>query len=166
MALVAQQEPGLSPEKLDDRAWATCYDEFSQWYDDKKNALQKRLTFHHAIRESTNFIEIQECGHWKCDFLNKAVSEKKLDTTLAVDMIAKANNFDVAILITGDADSIPSIQYLKNNGKQVACVEFLKGHSPDKKSHVFSSHLKLMSDFVVQIYEMDLTSKNLGRKRP
>ena len=101
---------------------------------------------------------------WKVDFLHRTVTEKGLDASLAVDMVALADNYDVALVLSGDADSIPSINYIKTRDKHVGVVEFVSGYPPEKKGKSFSSRLGLAADFVVRIYEMSLVAKNIGKK--
>jgi hypothetical protein len=66
--------------------------------------------------------------------------------------------------VSGDADSIPSINYLKGRNKHIAAVEFVSGYPPEKRGKNFSSHLKLAADFVVRVYEMELVTKGIARK--
>jgi uncharacterized LabA/DUF88 family protein len=120
--------------------------------------------FYHGVRADTDFVDIIEAGHWKVDFLYKYVSEKGLDTRLAVDIVTQADYFDVALVISGDADSIPSINHVKRRGKQVGVVEFIKGYPPEKRGKQFSNRLGAASDFVVQIYEMDLQRNGITRE--
>jgi uncharacterized LabA/DUF88 family protein len=89
--------------------------------------------------------------------------EKGLDTRLAVDMVTQVNNYDVAILVSGDADAIPSLNHIKREGKQVCVIEFIKGYPPEAKGRQSSSRLKVAADFVTQIYEMDLVRQKLAR---
>src|SRR3712207_8832405 len=49
----------------------------------------------------------------KVDLLHHTLNEKGLDTSLAVDMVALQDTYDVALLISGDADGIPGINYVK-----------------------------------------------------
>jgi uncharacterized LabA/DUF88 family protein len=68
----------------------------------------------------------------------------------------------VALLISGDADGIPGIHYVKNRSKHVGVVEFRRGSPSDFPTKGSSSRLKIAADFVVQIYETDLTRRNLA----
>jgi uncharacterized LabA/DUF88 family protein len=79
----------------------------------------------------TDFIEIRRIGNWKVDFLHKSIGEKGVDTSISVDMVTMLPAYDVALLISGDADGIPSVKYVKNSGRQVGAVEFLKGYPPE-----------------------------------
>jgi len=47
--------------------------------------------------------------------------EKGVDTQLAVDMIrlAVADTYDIAVLISGDGDFAPAVEFVKQLGKQV-----------------------------------------------
>lgn len=55
------------------------------------------------------------------------VGEKGVDIGIAVDMIAKMPNYDVAILVSGDADFLPVVGYLKDNLKYVYQFSVAKG---------------------------------------
>ncbi|MGC8774968.1 MAG: NYN domain-containing protein, partial [Chlorobaculum sp.] len=110
-------------------------------------------------------IEIIESGHWKVDLLRKRVTEKGIDTSLAVDLVTLVNSYDVAVVISGDADMIPSINYAKQQGKHIAVVDIINGYPPEKKGRQSSSRLKSHSDFTVPIYEMNLVTGGIGQKR-
>ena len=90
--------------------------------------------------------------------------EKGLDTRLAVDMVTQIQHYDVAVLVSGDADAIPSLNHIKREGKQVCVIEFIKGYPPEFRGRQSSSRLKVAADFVAQIYEMDLVRQNLVKK--
>jgi hypothetical protein len=59
---------------------------------------------------------------------------------------------------------VPSLEYLKSHGKQVAIVEMLKGYATEFVGRGFATPLKLTSDFVVPIYEMDLVKRQIATK--
>jgi uncharacterized LabA/DUF88 family protein len=42
---------------------------------------------------------------WKVNFLHKWVEKKGVDPSLAVDMVALQDNYDVAVVMSGDTDS-------------------------------------------------------------
>jgi len=130
-----------------------------QYFLDKKKQVEGMQRFYHGVRSDTDFIDIIECGHWKVDFLNKYVVEKGVDTQLAVDIVTLASFYEVALIISGDADSIPSINFIKRLGKQVGVVEFIKGYPPENRGRQFSNRLGAAADFTVQIYESDLQKK-------
>lgn len=163
MSLAGQQNKGMPQTQLFEAAWTTCFSEIQNWYEQKRTALEGIRRFHHSVQSDTDFIDIIECGHWKVDMLSRKVLEKGLDTALAVDMVTQVDHYDVAILVSGDADAIPSLNYVKRGGKQVAVIEFIKGHPPESRGRQSSSRLKVVADFVPQIYEMDLIKKKLAR---
>ena len=51
--------------------------------------------------------------------------EKGVDTQLTTDLITLADIYDVAIIVSGDADYIPPVSAIKNMGKLVYSVSFL-----------------------------------------
>jgi uncharacterized LabA/DUF88 family protein len=58
-------------------------------------------------------------------------AEKGVDVKLAIDLIVNAyrDNYDVAILVSNDADFIPAIEEVKNIGKIVINISFPKTKS-------------------------------------
>jgi uncharacterized LabA/DUF88 family protein len=57
--------------------------------------------------------------------------QKGVDTLIAIDLLSKSyqNQFDIAILITGDEDFVPAIDYVKNTGKLVYGLFFERNSS-------------------------------------
>jgi len=156
MAITGKNNPGLPQGTLEDKAWAACFADFSAWYERKRGTLEGMRRFFQGVRSSTDLIDILEAGHWKVNFLNKWVEEKGLDTSLAVDMVALQDNYDVAVVVSGDADAIPAIHHLKERNKVIAAVEFINGSPPEAKGRTFSSRLREQADFVLRIYETEL----------
>ncbi len=159
---VHRRIPDLSEARSLDEAWQFCFNETRDWYDGKKKALERKKRFYHGVQAATDFVEIRQEGHWKVDLLHHSITEKGLDVSLAVDMIALMNTYDAALLISGDADGIPGINYVKGQAKHVGVVEFRRGAASDFPSKGTSSRLKIAADFVVQIYEAELLRKNLA----
>jgi uncharacterized LabA/DUF88 family protein len=164
MATAGKAMAGQSQEAVARKAWVLCFDELKGWYETKNKALEGMRRFHHAVQSSTDLIDILEVGHWKVDFFSHEVQEKGLDTRLAVDMVALEHSYDVAVVVSGDADSIPSIDLMKRRGKHVGAVEFVRGYPPERKGKGFSSKIKLSADFVARVYEMELVSKKVAKK--
>ena len=164
MARAGEASPGVDQTEVARRAFEMWLEDFRTWYNGKREALSKMRRFYHAVRIATDFIDINEAGRWKVDFKNHSVSEKGVDTSLAVDMIRLKDNYDIAVVISGDADNIPSIRHMKTLDKHVAVVEFHKGYPPEARGRAFSSHLKLVADFVVHIYEMELVREGIAKR--
>jgi uncharacterized LabA/DUF88 family protein len=79
-------------------------------------------------------------------------------------MVALRENYDLAIVISGDADNLPGVQYVQEQNKMVGVVEFIKGTPPESRGKATSNRLKLRSDFVVQIFESDLLKDKVAVK--
>ena len=154
--------PEASPDRQGDEAWAVCYGETRDWYENKRRALERKKRFYHGVQSATDFVEIRQEGHWKVDLLSHSMDEKGLDTSLAVDMVALIESYDVALLISGDADGIPGINYVKNKARHVGVVEFRRGSQTEGPARGSSSRLKLAADFVVQVFEADLIRRGLA----
>jgi uncharacterized LabA/DUF88 family protein len=159
-----QKLPGEDQSKVEAEAWAMCFKDLQDWYERQCQALDGMRRFYYGVRSSTDFIDVVECGRWKVDFFHRSKSEKGLDARLAVDMLALMDSYDVAVVLSGDADSIPSINHVKRQDKQVATVEFVGGYPPERRGRGFSSRLKLSADLVVRIYESDLVNTEAARK--
>lgn len=91
--------------------------------------------------------------------------EKRVDTSFAVDMVTMLGSYDVALLISGDADGIPSVEYVKNNGKQVGSVEIIGGRRPENGSVNFSASLRSSMDFVTPVFEDELLEDGLATRK-
>ena len=156
MTRVSVSNPTLPEDELEEAAWNACSSDFREWYVQKVRAIDGMRRFYAGVRASSDLIDIREAGHWKVNFLHRWVEEKGLDTALAVDMVALQDNYDVAVVVTGDADAIPSIRHLKERGKHIGAVEFVGGSSSDTRGRAFSSRLKIHADFVLRVHEQDL----------
>jgi uncharacterized LabA/DUF88 family protein len=164
LAVVSRANPNLGGAELEDKAWAACFVDFKEWYEKKQSILEGMRRFHQAIRIGTDLIDVIERGHWKVNFLHKWVEEKGLDTSLAVDMVALQDNYDVAIVVSGDADSIPSIEHMKGRNKHIAALEFIGGSPPENKGRTFSSRLREHADFVIRLYETELLRLKIAHR--
>lgn len=156
MTRVSANDQHLSEADLEEAAWQACANDFRDWYQQKVRAVESMRRFYAGVRASSDLIDIREAGHWKVNFLHRWVEEKGLDTALAVDMVALQDNYDVAVVVSGDADSIPSIRHLKERGKHIGVVEFVSGGAQESRGRAFSSRLKVHADFVVRVSEQDL----------
>jgi len=64
------------------------------------------------------------------------------DAGISVDAIKTASNVDIIVLISGDGDFVPLVEYLKNQGKRVEVIAF--GRSA-------SAHLKEVADGFIDL---------------
>lgn len=141
MALAGKQNTCISQDDVAKKAWDLCFKEIKEWYNKKQVMVDGFKSFYYNVQRYSDFIEIIECGHWKVKPLSKSVSEKELDTRLAVDIVTMAEIYDFAIIISGDADVIPSIEYIKRKGKHVGIIELVKGYPPEKRESNFPINL-------------------------
>ena len=100
---------------------------------DKENNPQKyesQKEFFEKLKQIPNFHLVL------CKLLKRNITGtdkfyyiiKEDDINMAVDMVENAcdNNFDMAILVSGDGDFISLVEYLKNQGKRVEVLSFGK----------------------------------------
>jgi uncharacterized LabA/DUF88 family protein len=161
-ARVAGTNAETTGQELEETAWQACLADFRDWYYSKQRALDSMRRFYAGVRASSDLIDIREAGHWKVNFLHRWVEEKGLDTALAVDMLALQDNYDVAVVVSGDADALPSMRHLKERGKHIGAVEFVSGGASESRGRNFSSRLRLYADFVLRVHEADLRNQ-IGR---
>ncbi len=154
-------DAGLPEQTVE--AFSTYKHERKAWYEDKVSTLDGMRRFYRTIRQSTQFIDIKDNGQWKVNIHSKSVEEKGVDTSLAVDMVALVDTYDVAILISGDADMIPSVEYVKSRGKSVAVTEILRG-ARERWGSGFSTRLRQTADFTIQVFESELARTRFARK--
>jgi uncharacterized LabA/DUF88 family protein len=157
--------PGKDQKTIEEEAWKKLFEDSKIWYEKRVKSIDDRKKFHYYIQTNCDFIDMKDVGHWKVDFIHRSLEEKGVDTSFSVDMVTLIDNYDLAILISGDADGIPSLDYLKRKGKTVAVVDFIHGGSPAQKGKQSSSKLKAASDFVVPIYETDLLKNKIAIKK-
>lgn len=149
----------------EESAWGICLKEGKEWYEKKRADLKKMNQFNRAVRNNTRFVDIIECGHWKLDILRKHMHEKGIDTSLAVDLATMTDSYDVAVVLSGDADMLPSINHAKKDkGKQIGIVE-LTNDTMDSRGQQSSARLRNHADFVVSIGKTELISKGICAER-
>lgn len=69
-------------------------------------------------------------------YRSKSGRSKRVDITLATDMLTHAHrkNFDIAVLVAGDADYVPLVEAVKREGQQVVLWFLNDGLSPDLRA--------------------------------
>ena len=93
--------------------------------------------------------EITHCPH--CQSILTRTVEKGVDTTLVTELIQLAvdNVYDKAVIISGDADFVPAIEYIQRRGKYVIHGGF-KGEANEIRkscwSHFFLDNI--MGDLI------------------
>jgi uncharacterized LabA/DUF88 family protein len=151
-----------------------------KWYDrEKKNFFECRDRVYDVIQKTVDFIEFKYVGQYKLNpyqvhrfdkdvttgqyvYFGTREGEKGVDVGIAIDMASKINGFDVAILLSGDADFHPAVRYLKEGLKQVYQFSIAKGIPPNIQ--YLSPWLKTIVDVFAFFDEEELLGKYLNRK--
>ena len=70
-------------------------------------------------------IEFRESGCIRYDlFMAEFGEEKTTDVNLAVDMVGMKDEYDIAVLVSGDQDFVPAVDAVRAHGKAVVNVSF------------------------------------------
>ncbi len=161
---------GLTPQKVIELA--------RKWYRGERSYFEKlREQVFENIQRETDFLEFRYVGQYQVhplrpyritqdadgsiNYLGIQVGEKGVDTGIAVDMIAKMAHYDAAILVSGDADFLPVVGYLKDNLKYVYQFSVARGVPPS--IHYLSAYLKGKVDCFESYDEVELLKKYLNR---
>ena len=96
----------------------------------RKQAFRRRAKgwqkVHTSIERRHDQIQFQRFGSNRYDLVSRSLgTEKGVDTQLATDMITLSDIYDVAVVVSGDADYIPPVSAVKSLGKLVYSVSFL-----------------------------------------
>lgn len=72
-------------------------------------------------------VEFRRAGSIRYNlFSQRLYNEKAVDVNLAIDLLELQNVYDTAVIVSGDQDYVPAVKAIKNKGKRVANVSFLK----------------------------------------
>ena len=162
---------GLTPKLVIDLA--------HEWYRRERNYFERlREQVFENIQRRTDFLEFRYVGQYQVHplrahrieqredgeitYLGVQVGEKGVDTGIAVDMIAKMSNYDAAILVSGDADFLPVVGYLKDNLKYVYQFSVAKGVPPSIR--YLSPYLRGKVDCFASFNEVELLGEYLNRR--
>jgi uncharacterized LabA/DUF88 family protein len=78
-----------------------------------------------AIAQFQKAIEFRRAGAIRYDlFRRRFGTEKAVDVNLATDAVILKDNYDMAVIVSGDQDYVPAVQHLKDSGKHVVNVAF------------------------------------------
>lgn len=81
----------------------------------------------------------------------KGKKSKRVDITLAVDMLSHAHkkNFDVAVLISGDEDFVPLVKAVRQTGRSVVIWFFSEGQGLSDNLRRSADHYFNIGDFLL-----------------
>ena len=150
----------------------------AEWYINERGYFEiAREKVYRHIQSEYNFIQFNYVGEYvvkplevyKIDvdpegcfiYQGRKEGEKGVDVGITVDMIAKMPNYDVAILVSGDADFIPVACHLKDNLKYVYQFSIAQGIPPNVT--YLSPFLKDLVDIYQHCDELELLGDCLNR---
>lgn len=101
------------------------------------------------------------------------IQQKGVDAKFSTDLIllAQSNAFDVAILLTGDADLKESIELIRERyGKLVFVVAYLSPIPEEKKGNTIGEDLLVECDYFINLYNLTESEikqiSDLKREKP
>lgn len=146
------------------------------WYKKEKGYFEiAKDRVYRFIQDQYNFIEFKYVGEYVVKpfevytlekqgdnyfYQGTKEGEKGVDVGIAVDMITKMSFYDVAILISGDADFIPIVCHIKDHLKYVYQFSIAKGIPP--KITYLSPFLKGHIDCIQHYDELELLSNYIN----
>lgn len=150
-----------------------------KWHDDLAETIrQRRDALHTAIQTHTDFLQFRYVGKLALDpfkvrrfesvessYLYEGAihSEKGIDVALAVDMVTLASDYDVAVLVSGDADFVPAVLEVKRRLKWVYQFSLAKGIPP--RIYYLSADLKTYVDRFIYVDELEFLRDLLAYDR-
>ena len=102
-------------------------------------------------------------GIWKEQ--NGSIVEKGVDVMLATDLVLHAvkNNFDTAIIVSGDGDFFPAMETAKKEGKRIEVAAFESNISKEA-SESSNNVIKLRKSFFNNLWMPKRNYKNSNYK--
>ena len=95
----------------------------------RRDHIKRRFEGFHVVQNRISLahksVEFRRSGWIGYNLLDQRLrQEKTVDVNLGVDMVLLRDNYDMALLISGDQDYVPAAQAAKNFGKHVVNVAF------------------------------------------
>lgn len=145
----------------------TFIKEAREWHRNEQERIRNlHRTVHRQIMLDYDYIEFRYTGILKVNpYRRERIGEKGLDVGMAVDMVAKMDWYDSAILVSGDYDFAPAVQVVKDRLKRVCQVTIERG-ARGSTPRTSSKGMRVMVDSVVTLYEdevMDERNRLLKR---
>jgi len=113
------------------------------FYSGKVTSNQKQLKFFELMEKFGYKVKTKEVK-WIKDSKGKIIKGKgNLDIELALDLTHTTNNYDVALIFSGDSDFAPAIDFIRNLGKREVVIS-TRGHI--SKELIQTSNLYLSFD--------------------
>ncbi len=102
---------------------------FVEQLKERETAFHRRSTgwinIQDGIAANARAVEFRRAGAISYNlFQRKLGREKAVDVKLATDLIVLRDIYEVAVILSGDQDYVPAVQYVKDTGKRVVNVSF------------------------------------------
>jgi uncharacterized LabA/DUF88 family protein len=153
------------------------FDALHEWHQkERENFNVAKEQVYETIQRDTDFLEFKFVGQFvlrpfevrtvnvlngKLVLQGTRAGEKGVDIGIAVDMISKMNDYDTAILVSGDSDFTPAVRYLKDHLKYVYQFSVAKGVPPN--IDYLSAWLKSIVDAFQYFDEAELLTTYLTK---
>jgi len=135
-------------EKFSDLDRAKVIELADGWYKKERSNFERaKEDVYEHIQRRVDFLEFKYTGEYVVNpfivfrleqredgsylYQGSREGEKGVDVGITVDMIAKMSNYDVAVLVSGDADFLPLVRHIKDNLKYVYQFSIAKGIPPE-----------------------------------
>lgn len=89
-----------------------------------KSDLPEEKAFFDALERAGYYLKIKEL-----QIFPGGLKKGDWDVGIAIDAISMANKIEIAVLVTGDGDFVPLIEYLRHQGVTVEVVAFKRSAS-------------------------------------
>lgn len=136
--------------------WRVDYEKFLNYW--KNQGSVKGVYFYTAViskneKQAKFFKALKKIGYEVIAREVKVIYSKKdgktilkgnFDVKVAIDLVLKAKEFNIAILASGDSDFVPAVDYLKSLNKRVVVVS-ARGHIARELIKSASKYLPLES---------------------
>jgi uncharacterized LabA/DUF88 family protein len=145
------------PPGVDEAAFIA---ESRAWHASEQDRIRDRQrTAHRRIVLDYDKIEFRYTGTLNVDpYRRELLGETGLDVGMAVDMVAKMDQFDAAMLVSCDPDLAPAVEVLKEGRKRVYQVTVERG-GRGTRSRSTAEGVRVAFDRVVSLTEEDILNE-------
>ena len=114
----------ISPASKEARVYELAY-ELQRRERQMKRRFDGWRVFQEGIEKHCDFVEFRREGSIRYDLFRQRLGiEKSVDVKLATDLLELRQIYDIAIIVSGDADYVPAVKAVKDSGKRVVNVTF------------------------------------------
>jgi uncharacterized LabA/DUF88 family protein len=104
-----------------------------------------------GIAHHVDSVEFRRAGSIRYDLFKRRLGDEKgVDVKLATDLLSLNDIYDVGIVVSGDGDYVPAVQTVKDWGKHIVNVSFLK-----KSGGVLPGGARRLNQITDRVIEVD-----------